>query len=67
MKVTDLQEIAAYWNKKYPAVMVRLFSNTEGDKFFGRMNAYNESLDLNADTIGELISQGETFLRKVNQ
>ncbi len=27
----------------------------------------NTSFDLQADTIGELISQGESFLRKVKQ
>lgn len=62
---TELEEIKDYWTKKYPNIYITLYSNEDGDKFFGKMMAAEVSLDLNADTIGELISQGESFLRKV--
>lgn len=65
MEAIDLKEIKDYWSKKYPNVLVNLWSNEYLTKFFGRMTASNESIDLNADSIGDLISQGESFLRKV--
>ena len=65
MEVTDLKEIRDYWTKKYPTVDVILWGNNDNGKFFGKMMAHNSSIDLLADTVGELISQGENFLRKV--
>lgn len=65
MEAIDLKEIKDYWSKKYPNVLVNLWSNEYLTKFFGRMTASNESIDLNADSIGDLISQGESFLRRV--
>lgn len=62
---TDLQQIKDYWNKKYPNIYVSLYSNEAGNKYFGKMIASESSLNLNADTIGELITQGENFLRLV--
>ncbi len=65
MLVTELQEIKDYWTKKYPNIYITLYANEDGTKFFGKMMGQSESLDLQADTVGELISQGERFLRKV--
>jgi len=62
----DLKEIKAYWNKKYPHIVISLFGD-ENSKFFGKMMAHADSIQLNANTLGELISQGETFLRRVKQ
>lgn len=62
----DLKEIKDHWSKKYPHIFVALYGN-ENDKFFGKMTAKDKSIQINADTIGELISQGELFLRKVMQ
>lgn len=67
MPVTELQELKDYWTKKYPNIYITLFANEDGTKLFGKMMAHDCSLDLNADTVGELISQGEVFLRKVTQ
>ena len=52
--------------KKYPHVSITLYPKLENSKYRGKMMTHNESHDLEADTIGELISQGENFLRRVN-
>ena len=65
MAQTDLQEIKDYWTKKYPNVAISSYPQPGDGKYRGKMIAYNASFDLQADTIGELISQGESFLRKV--
>lgn len=67
MIATELQEIKDYWSKKYPNIYITLYSNEDGTKLYGKMMAHDCSFDLHADTIGELISQGEVFLRKVTQ
>lgn len=64
MELTELEEIKQYWTFKYPRVDVRLWSNDKGTKYQGKISSYETSLDLRADTIGELINQGESFLRK---
>lgn len=66
MDAIELLEIKDYWTKKYPNIFITLYSNEFGTKYFGKMMAAESSLDLEADTIGELISQGEKFLRSVN-
>ncbi len=65
--VTELQEIKDYWTHKYPTIFITLYSNEDGTRYFGKMMAHDCSIDLSADTIGELISQGEGFLRKVTK
>lgn len=67
MAQTDLQEIKDYWTTKYPNVAITLYPQHGDGKYRGKMMTYNASFDLQADTIGELISQGESFLRKVKQ
>jgi hypothetical protein len=67
MDSTELQEIKDYWTKKYPHVAITLYPKYDDSKYRGKMMTHNESFDLQADTIGELISQGESFLRKVKQ
>jgi hypothetical protein len=64
MIATELMEIKEYWNKKYPNVIITLFPTQDGNKFFGKMTGATDTVDLSADTIGELINQGEAFLRK---
>ena len=66
MKVTELQEIKDYWSLKYPNIFITLYANEDNTKYFGKMMAVEDSVDLSADTIGELINQGEKFLRRVN-
>ena len=65
MAQTELEEIKSYWEKKFPLIDIRLWSNDDDTKFFGQImsNAGNEHFQ--AETIGELISQGEQYLRKV--
>jgi hypothetical protein len=65
MIVPELKEIQDYWTTKYPNIHITLYSNQDGNKFFGKMMSHDSSLDLNADTIGELIGQGEAFLRTI--
>lgn len=64
MELTELEEIKQYWAVKYPRVDVTLWVNDKGCKYQGKISSYETSLDLRADTIGELINQGESFLRK---
>jgi hypothetical protein len=60
----DLKEIKDYWYKKYPLVSVTLWANEAGDKYFGRMVSPERKEDLAANTLGQLIAQGEAFLRR---
>lgn len=65
MTVTELDDIRRYWVKKYPNIDVMLYANQAGDRYFGRMQGSESTMELIADTIGELIGQGEAFLRKL--
>lgn len=67
MKVTELQEIKEYWEDKYPQVQVNLWMNEDSGKYFGMMRGRITSMDLSADTIGDLIAQGESYLRRTNE
>jgi hypothetical protein len=62
----DIKDIKEYWEKKYPRVDVRLWESKTRQQYYGIMMAANQSIDLCADTLGELIAQGEAFLRKQN-
>lgn len=62
--MTDLKDLTAYWNRKYPSVTVRLWDNPSANQFLGQMISYKETFILNAKTMGDLISQGEAFLRR---
>ncbi len=62
----DLQQIKDYWSKKYPNVNVTLWHNSKQTKYFGLMSGIKHHVDLSADTVGELIAQGEAFLRRLN-
>ncbi len=63
--MTDLEELKDYWAEKYPHMTINLWQHQDSGKFHGLM--YMDSLNANlcANTIGELISQGEVFLRKM--
>lgn len=65
MAKTELEEIKEYWNKKYPQVVITLFSDDSKKKYFGKMTSYDSFINIQAETIGDLINQGENFLRKV--
>ena len=65
MATTDLQEIKDYWKKKYPNVAISLYPKEDNGKYCGMMMTHNDNFEIQADTIGELINQGESFLRKV--
>lgn len=66
MIATELKEIKDYWTKKYPNVLVTLYPCHGDGKYRGKMMGAQETVDLSADTVGELISQGEAFLRKLS-
>jgi hypothetical protein len=63
MESTELEEIKSYWNKKYPTVDIIFYPKFDNGKYYGKMLTHNLSFDLSADTVGQLISQGEGFLR----
>lgn len=64
MAQTELEEIQSYWKTKYPNIDVVLFPRQDGG-YSGKMMTHNTNFNLWADTIGELISLGEGFLRTV--
>ena len=64
--MTNLDELKNYWQKKYPTVFISLWENSEPTKYVGMMMSSSTSLELSADTFGELISQGEAFLRNID-
>jgi len=66
VQMKELRDLKEYWNEKYPNVLTVLWSNQEGDMYYGKMMAHEKTGELAASTIGELISQGEAFLRKVS-
>lgn len=59
----DLTDITDYWTKKYPNVLITLWNDDE--KFHGIMQSSGNTSTLSASTMGELISQGEEFLRSL--
>jgi hypothetical protein len=65
MSQTDLQEIKDYWRQKYPLVEILLWKHDQDSKYYGRMRYLEESTHFACETMGELIGQGEQFLRKV--
>jgi hypothetical protein len=64
MEATELQEIKDYWESKYPHVDIRLWSNEDRTKHYGHMLMHSSNINFEADTVGQLISLGEEFLRK---
>jgi len=64
MSKKELKEINQYWNKKYPHIQITLWENAQNNKYFGQMITASSSMNLEANTIGDLINQGESFLRK---
>ncbi len=64
MTPLELKEIRDYWVKKYPNVDIVFYPRLDDGKYRGKMTAYHSGLSLQADTVGELISQGEKFLRE---
>ena len=64
-ELSELKEIRQMWSKRYPNVMTILWSNHDKDKYFGKMMTHEKNTILEASTIGDLIEQGETFLRKI--
>jgi hypothetical protein len=65
MAETELEEIRRFWAKRYPNIDVTLYPSSSGDKYYGRMRGSESTVELTADTIGELIGQGEAFLRSL--
>ncbi len=63
--MTELTEILTYWKNKYPNIDVNLWSNNDKTIYYGKMLAFGSATDLSATTIGELIAQGEKFLRTI--
>lgn len=66
MAQTELEEIKDYWATKYPHIAITLYARADGG-YNGKMMTHNTNFDLWADTIGQLISQGESFLRTHKQ
>jgi predicted RNA-binding protein (virulence factor B family) len=66
MVAIELQELREYWEKKYPRLNIKLYSDDEGTRFYGMMRSRDFWAEIRAHSMGELISQGEDFLRKLN-
>lgn len=64
MEAIELKEIKEYWETKYPNVDIRLWSNENSTKHYGHMLMHSSNIHFEADTVGQLISLGEDFLRK---
>lgn len=60
----ELDELLDYWKAKFPHVVVHMLPHQAGQKFRGKIISHNEQCDLCTDTLGELIAQGEAFLRR---
>lgn len=67
MIVTELQEIKDYWANKYPHVEIILWKHDGDVKYYGRMKHMESSSHFSCETVGELINQGESFLRQVTK
>lgn len=65
MTPIELKEIKEYWTKKYPSVDVVFYPKASDEQYRGKMTTYNSSTFLQASTVGELIGQGEKFLREI--
>lgn len=65
MAQTELEELRKYWTDKYPHIEVCFYPRGENDKYRGKMRSVEGTFDLEASTIGELIGQGESFIRAV--
>lgn len=63
MAQTELEEIKTYWTNKYPRVDILLWKHDNDPKYYGRLQHMESSTQFSCDTIGELIGQGEAFLR----
>ncbi len=63
--MTELTELVDYWKNKYPNVDVKLWANNDKTKYYGKMIFLRSSAELCASTIGELIAEGEKFLRVI--
>jgi hypothetical protein len=67
MEATELKEIKEYWGKKYPQVVISLQKSQYDGRYRANMMTNNDSIDFQAETVDELISQGESFLRRLKQ
>jgi hypothetical protein len=63
LKNKEVAQLKEYWGKKYPHVNLILWANDEGNRFVCKMSSASKSLDVSCETLGELISKGEEFLR----
>lgn len=63
----DLVEIKNYWSNKYPHVSIVFSPMSEEGKYFGMIFHGDTSTDLQSDTIGGIIGQGEAFLRTLSR
>ncbi len=61
----ELEELTRFWMSKHPTIAVTLWPNSESTHYYGKMYSSQCSKDLSAATIGELIAQGEAFLRTI--
>lgn len=66
MIVTELQQIQNLWTNKYPNLLITLYCNEDETKYFGKIMSNEFSVDIQADTISELISQAEINFRNIN-
>ena len=56
MVAIELQELKDYWTSKYPYVTITFYPQSADGIYRGKMMTNSDSLDLQADTISELIN-----------
>ena len=59
-----LKELKLYWSKKYPTILITLWEDAVKGIYVGRLQSNKEQSVIKSDSIGDLISQGESFLRR---
>ncbi len=67
MALTELDELKSHWANKYPNVIVTVHANDINTRFIGKMMSGEHYMDINADSIGAVISQCEGFFRRMNK
>lgn len=59
----DIMEVKAHWEERYPNLAVSLSDSSGEPPYVGIILADGKHCDLRANTISDLIQQGEDFIR----
>lgn len=59
----DIMEVKEHWEEKYPDMVVSLWDTSGEPPYVGMMIKDGRRGELRAETIRDLIQQGEDFIR----